>query len=423
MRWGIAGLAALTALSWASASVLDLCRYTVRDIGFVDLHGPAYTLEVAPQRPDRVSTDELAGLQKVAEHSNLRVRSAAKEDAAGKGQRGYVLKADHREGALLLDVTDASNGADVIRKVLQSPVQRILIEQALNTFAFLVVVESSNVERNQAIDVIAKAAQEQLQKLAPQLPRPIDHPVQVLRISSANRDAEKVLLWSMKLDDLALDQAALAVFYGRAKSIAPALRGENLTQRSLLSQLALIGQSCECDTDRDWAAEPSLPHAWSPEKQKSALEALGFQPDSPMVKSEVTRVLNQVGSKKRVGLREGEENANRIDNPLLGYGEFHVENDRAPASASQSGQEVSPPSSNPMLRTASAGEGDWGFEDDAPVASQEPVGELLAEPPVAVVDERSPRELANRISTSMILAAGLLALAIAGFILLGDRRG
>ncbi len=418
-----AGFIGLAALGWASANLADLCRYTVRDIGFVDLHGPAYTIEVAPRRPDRVSSSELDLLKKVAEHSNVRLSSSPGKGEQGKGEQGkggraYVLKADHRDGALLLEITEPSdgsstdanpsNGADVIRRALQSPVQSILMEQSLATFAFLVVVESSDASRNQSIDAITSAAQEQLQKLAPQLPRPIEHPVQVLRIAADKRDTEKVLLWAMKLDDLALDQGAIAVFYGRAKSIGPPLRGASLTQRSLLSQLALIGQSCECDTDRDWAAEPSLPHAWTPVQQKAALEALGFQPDSPMVKSEVTRILNQVGVKKRVGLKDGEANPSSIDNPLLGYGEFHVESDGAPASASREDQAVSPPSGdNPMLRTASAGDGDWGFEDDAPAQPEGP----------------APAELASRISSSIMIAAVLLVLALAGLILIGGRRG
>ncbi len=419
-------IALLAATSW-------LCRYTVRDIGFVDLHGPTYTLEVAPQRPHRVTTDEVAELKKLTANSNVRIRSAAVDspypdadgaEANADSERVYVLKADHRDGALLLANVKPNQSADVINRLLHSPVQKILIDEALQTFAFMVVVESSNAERNQALQVAIDNASDQLQKLAPQLPRPIGHPVQVLRIPPAQREQEKVLLWSARLDDLAADEAAIVVYYGRAKSVGPALRGERLTQRALLSQLALIGQSCECDTDRDWAAEPSLPHAWGSEKQKAALESLGFQPDSPMVKSEVVRILNQVGKEKRVGLKDGEENANSIDNPLLGYGEFNLESGGATAQPSQADQSVSPPAGgNPMLRSASAGEGDWGFADD-------PTPEHSHQQPVELVDEiaartegQSPKQLADRIAPYLSFTTLAVVLAVAALIFMGGRRG
>lgn len=415
-------LAAVALLAAGLAAVV-LCRYTVRDIGFVDLHGPTYTIEVAPHRPDRVTADELKELQQAARHSNVRVTSAAVDGVAVTGKRAYALKADHRDGILLLDVAEANQGADVIRSAMLSPVQKILIEQALTTFAFLVVVESTESSVNQKVGALTTDAQDQLQKLAPQLPRPIEHPVQVLRIPPSKRETEKVLLWAMKLDDLPAKEAAIAVFYGRAKVVGPALRADSLTQRALLSQLALIGQSCECDTDRDWAAEPSLPHAWTPQQQKAALTSLGFQPDSPMVKSEVTRILNQVGKQKRIGLDEsGAEN----DNPLIGYGEFRVENKGAAANPSRADDSLTVPSGdNAMLKTSSAGEGDWGFDDDSSSAlsvgeAEQPAGPATREGPEAL-KEMSPQQLSSKISLVMA-AIALLVVGVAAFLFVGGSR-
>lgn len=432
MKW-VTVLSAFALCAAVSPALIEtLCRYTVRDIGFVDLHGPAYTLEVAPQRPARVSDEELKLLNDAAEHSNLRVVSAAVDGPIQPGRRVFALKSDHRDGLLLIKAADTNEGPDVARSVLNSPVQAVMTEQALSTFAFMVVVDSSEAKVNQSMNGMIAAATEQLEMLAPQLPRPIEQPVQVLHITPKQRGAEKVLLWSMKLDDLPVKQGAIAVFYGRAKAIGPALRGESLTQRSLLSQLALIGQSCECETDRDWAAEPSLPHVWTPTQQKAALESLGFQPDSPMVKSEVVRILSLVGKQKRVGLEDGEQNPNSVDNPLLGYGEFQVQGSGAAAAPSLADQALATPDgANPLLRTSSAGEGDWDFEEDAAQTTIE-VGASTgsktatttgpgASPATTPGPTTSPAALANRISMLMILAGGFLVLTIALFIFAGGR--
>jgi hypothetical protein len=399
MEMKIKLLALVCLLSVAAAW---LCRFTVRDIGFVDLQGPIYSLEVVPEMGGSVTAGELKKLNGLARTSNLKVVGPVVEDSAGKDGRAYVLKSTHRDGALLVYRAESKDGPG-LKKSLHSQVRSILIDEALSTFAFIVVVESNDSERNAELQKLTSAAQVHLQKLAPQLPRPITHPVQVLRLPVAKREVEKVLLWCMQLENLKLDEAAIAVFYGRAKSVGAALTGERLTERALLSQLALIGQSCECDTDRDWAAEPSLPHDWTDEHRKASLAALGFQPDSPMVKSEVARILNQVGRERRIGMEK--------EDLFLGYGEFELNADGSSAQASiaEESSEVAN-TENVLLSTSSAGDGDWDFADDEP---------LIPDPD----GEESPSALAAKISNYILLAVAAIAVGIAALVLIVRNRG
>jgi hypothetical protein len=391
-------------LGTASAVALTgMCRFTVRDIGFVDLHGQIYSMEVAPKMGDILTAKELEDLNRLARTSNLKVVGPINPAAADKrsahdvnpldpqptseanadepppaSPRTYLLKSAKRESLLKLGESLPENSGDLLNKALHSPVRDVMIAEALQTFAFIVVVDSLDAKRNDEIQRLTISAQEHLQKLAPQLPRPIEQPVQVLRIPLERREAERVLMWSLELENLPAEQAALAVFYGRAKLIAAPLSGADITGRALLSQLALIGQSCECDTDRDWAAEASMPHDWSEKNRSAALSALGFQPDSPMVKSEVVRILAR-GSDEALPSRDrriGLEN----EDLFLGYGEYDLDSGSAAPTAADSSQpsEVSH-LPNQSLKSVAAGDGDWGFADEQDHQAENPSGSLSSQ--------------------------------------------
>jgi len=96
------------------------------------------------------------------------------------------------------------------------------------------------------------------------------------------------------------------------------LEGPLITQTALRDRLLLIGQDCECDLDRAWLKGPLLPGRWGRELQQAALDTLGFDPGNPMVRAEISRIVER-----------GPQNPGRRRPPSsgtsLGYSEESVE--------------------------------------------------------------------------------------------------
>src|SRR5690606_38634283 len=50
-------------------------------------------------------------------------------------------------------------------------------------------------------------------------------------------------------------------------------------------------QDCECELDREWMKGPLLPARWDAGRQQQALQSLGFDPENPLVRAEVSRIV------------------------------------------------------------------------------------------------------------------------------------
>jgi hypothetical protein len=91
----------------------------------------------------------------------------------------------------------------------------------------------------------------------------------------------------------------LAVVYGRGRLAGRLMVGDAIQLRETLAQLALVGESCECETDRAWFEERTLPLPWNPQARQQAAPTLGFDPDSPLVQAEMVRIISQGKSSRR----------------------------------------------------------------------------------------------------------------------------
>jgi hypothetical protein len=334
------------------------CRYTVRDLGFVDLSGPDYLLRLhADDESDRTPAADFEA------ESNLRFERVAATD----GPRWSLV----REGRpdLLLSGIETSLGdmgaAAALEHVLGSAVLTRISSDALDTFAFALIVEGSERGDNEALHDLVAEAEQRLDSVADQLPRRIDWPLRTIVVKAGDREQEAVLLWALGLDqeEFGPTDSAIALVYGRGKLAGPVLVGEELELREVLAQLVLIGESCECETNRAWADEPRLPLRWTDKQRAAASAALGFDPDSPMVKGEVARILAR-GPKDIV-----DRPRDSIEALLFGYQETDLGRDAL--AAARGGTPDAPASPVPEraddLRVVEAGEGDWGFADDGAV--------------------------------------------------------
>lgn len=382
------------------------CRYTVRDIGFVDLAGPDYVLRLhagGDSRP-RAAIDFEA-------ESNLRF-----ERVTGVGAPRWSLLAEDRTELVFadLDVSGRDLGAGAaLERALGSPVLSRISNEAMDTFAFALIVEGNDGERNEALHDLVAEAQERLDQVADQLPRTIDWPLRTIVVGSDGREEERVLLWALGLQakDFGPEDCALALAYGRGKLAGPVLIGAEIELRELLAQLVLVGESCECETNRAWADEPRLPLRWSDAQRAAASAALGFEPDSPMIKGEVARILAR-GPKDLA-----DRPRDSIEALLFGYHETDLAGDALAAARGGAANAAGspPPARTTDLRVVEAGEGDWGFAD-------EPSKEAGAPLPVSPIPETVGSGVRVSLSVVLLLSGALaLVLIVIGAVVLATR--
>lgn len=331
--------------------VLALCRYTVRDIGFVSLVEAEWVLEATgPLEPQA----EMRALEVLLLDANVTARVQSTSDLVVR----WALVSTDGQRLGLGQSTSAQEDLGAARnrslsELLDSPLRAKLSDTMQDVFATVLLVAGTDRGGVAAAQAEIDSSISLLRQIEPQLPRPLAGDVVVEVLGADERDTERVVLWSLGLHDLDPANSAVVLIYGRMKRAGAPLIGERLITAEILSALALIGESCECDTDRDWAAEPRLPHRFDTEQHNLTAMALGFDPASPYVLAEVTRILAR-GSAERTGTRRTAD----LGTVLFGYREGEVagiESAPVPSETHEGARAIS---------STSGGEGDWGFADE-----------------------------------------------------------
>lgn len=308
-------LACLLAVSaWA-------CRYSVRDTGFVDLGLESYRLRWVPD--PALPADAIATVRARAS-GLLRESNLVWDDGSDPGMApsgpGLLLR-DAEGRPLGLPIPVATDPEAVLRSIeaaATSPLRERLYRECLGAYAVLLLVEGADVAANRRVARDADAAIAAITRLLPTLPKPVDSPPRLLTLPQDRQRAEPVVLWGLGLDPAPADAPRVAIVFGRGRRLGAPLEGPLVTQTALRDRLLLIGQDCECDLDRAWLRGPLLPGRWDRDLQQAALGALGFDPGNPMVRAEISRIVER-----------GPQNPGRRRPPSagtsLGYSEESVE--------------------------------------------------------------------------------------------------
>jgi len=206
---------------------------------------------------------------------------------------------------------------EMLDEHLQRPLSLTYREQAMFSFAHMIVFESLDPAANDSVEKVIANSLEALGKAASLLPRPVTTPVKSIRVPATERADYETLLWLLHCPAVAKDQPAeqpvVCVLYGRGRLAGPVLQGMGIQVESLLSQLVLVGQSCECGTQRNWVQYPQLPLAWPEELQSDMTHHLGFDPANAVVIEEVQRII-QRGPQK---LMNGRDDVNDVVSSTL----------------------------------------------------------------------------------------------------------
>jgi hypothetical protein len=295
-------------------SLAMACDYTIRDIGFVEFAPPKLRMVILfnsslDERQVRVVQGELAAqaLEPECRMWNLSFQSGSLANVIQPTaeQRGWVnnselhwscwLVRDDGASRLLAEASleQPPRWSELLEQHLQPPLSKVYREQALASFAQLMLFESASDSSNDKAWRVMAESIEALDKAASLLPRPVVLPVRQMRVAVHERAEYAVLLWALHGEDVTTDEAAVCTLYGRGRLAGQMLHGTAINVEGLLSQLVLVGQSCECGTQRNWVNYPQLPLAWPEAVQNDMAHHLGFDPANSVVVEEVKRIIQR----------------------------------------------------------------------------------------------------------------------------------
>jgi len=298
------------------------CRYNVREVGFVDLGIEQYHLYgyVDKSTPADITSSfeqisyaallqsnieaEIIDVNQQKDHPAIKYLDSLQiqtfPSAVLVSPDGQTLTVPVTRPSCLLSKTETGAGRDfeqslrsALDDILSSPKRSEILQQVTKGYGVVLLIEAADAEQNKKAKEAARGAIKQVAGQMEYLPKPIAHPPVLIEVSQASLSQEKVLLWSLGLDKDKLDQPHAAVLYGRARWIGPMFKGEQITQDNLTAVLFVIGEDCECGLDHRWLQGTMLPARWDEKLLSVAAESLGFDPESPMIKAEISWIVGR----------------------------------------------------------------------------------------------------------------------------------
>ncbi len=299
------GPSLLCALLAALCSALP-CRFTVRDVAYCDLGDEGYRLRACVSErsaPGLTEAAREAGASLFAD-SNVRLEVVDPEGSEASMRWAEELElppfpclvlSGPRLRPLALPCSGGLHGPEgmesLLRSAADSPLRREMRESLPELFCALILVEGTDEARNRAATQAAEAALDRLAAVYDRMPKEVGEPPRLLRLAVEDRDAERVLVWSLGLEADAGERPALAAIMGRGRCAGEVLVGDAISPGSVFGILSLVGADCECDLDRSWMRGARLPMRWDAAASRRATRELGFDPQSPGVLAEISGIL------------------------------------------------------------------------------------------------------------------------------------
>lgn len=373
------------------------CRFNVRDVGFVDLGSRPYQLfcfvdkstpaELVSQIDD-ISIAALLDSNIEAEVVNLdtatghpALKHADLEENPGMPFAALVSP-EGKSIQLALNTpgkAPAESLWSAFESLYESPWRDKVMESVLNAYGAVVLLEgkdpAENLKARAAVDKSIAAITKLIRD--EKLEKEIKNPPILHVISRNEAGKERITLWGMGID---LDEpgAQIAMLYGRGRKIGRTLKGAQLNDKTVHAVLNTIGLSCECGLDRSWMQGGMIPLKWGGDIQSQVAKHLGFDPESPAIKMEMSQILSKGGAGQGAKIKVAQAD---IDTLLAGYSEIS-----APATAAIT-QPEAPATSIPADSSEETPENE---PTESPVTEQHETGESEGQP--ASADRNVPPE-------------------------------
>jgi len=423
-------------VAWISAwsvllvpSAVLACRYTVRDVGFVDLGAPPYRLHllVRGDTPEEVPAAYKQASYAVLMDANVKLDVVNVDRQKDHPSVAYVaeLGIDSFPAAVLVSprgrplLLSAPTDKDPKRAAwaclegtVTSPVRAEAVEHLAEAYCVVLLIEGKEASENRRAEQAVKAAIDEIDDVMHQMPKPTEKPPRLIRVPAKGLSEEEILLWALGLDADEIDGPRAVVLYGRGRWIGPMFEGAGITQAAIGPLLSVIGGSCECGMDRERMLGVMLPLRWERSVQTQSIRSLGFDPENPMVKVEISRILSMAPT------AAGRDDSAALGG-LVGYSEQTIEFAAAP------NETTLPPSQLRELSTVEVNGAATRRSDDQP-RSEPSSGQARSRPEAVVGSEKRTVEADADSGLSVVwsIVGGMVLLVLAGgvFIMLRAHR-
>jgi hypothetical protein len=314
------------------------CRFNVRDVGFVDLGSKPYQLfcfvnkDTPAELVSQIEDISIAALL----DSNIEAEVVNVDTAIGHPALKHTeLKKDWAmpyatlvspEGASipihLLDLERTHTEAlwTAFESLYEAPMRDKIMESVLNTYGAIILLEGTDAAENLKARAAAEKSIAAIAKLIrdEKLEKEIKNPPVLHVLSRNDASREGVTLWGMGID-VNEPSAQIAMLYGRGRKIGKTLKGAQLNDQTVHAVLNTIGLSCECGLDRSWMQGGMIPLKWGDDIQSQVAKHLGFDPESPAIKMEMSQILSKGGAGQGAKIKVAQAD---IDTLLAGYSEI-----------------------------------------------------------------------------------------------------
>ncbi len=287
------------------------CRYNVRETGFVDLRIEPYYLfgyirdvtgaevvsrfeQVAEVGLENSNIDfEIINIDHQKDHPAMKlldlqqVKSLPAAVLVSPDGQTYPISLTEPERSFEETLRSA------LEDILSSPKREEILREVIKTYGVVLLIEGTDKKENTRARKAASDAIELISSQMEMMPKPIAHPPVLIVMNQESLSDEEILLWSMGLDGEKLSEPHAAVLYGRSRWMGPMFKGEEIDEENLASVLFVIGADCECGFDYRWLQGTMLPARWTDKMQEQVAENLGFDPENPMIKMEISSIIRR----------------------------------------------------------------------------------------------------------------------------------
>jgi len=292
----------------------EACKYNVRDTGFVYLGTRPYYMYgyVRGDTPEEIVTSfkdisyavlvdtnvrvEIINIDEHKEHPGIKHIDLEQIESF---PTAVVVSPDGQ--SLSVSVTEADQPfkrslLTGLEDIVSSVKRDEIIQQVSEVYAAVLLFEGPEKEENKRAREASVEGIEAITRQMRLLPKAVAEPPVLIEVSREEFSSEKVLLWSLGLEAKDINEPCAAVIYGRARWIGPLMRGKQISANVVANILYIIGADCECGLDRSLMQGTMLPVRWGEEVQGKVARSLGFDPENPMIKMEINRILRMGAS-------------------------------------------------------------------------------------------------------------------------------
>ena len=292
------------------------CVYTVRDVGFVDINSAPYqlcyyvkndtpkdTINTFKQISYAVFTDTNvdAKIVNIDQKTDKQENSIKYVKLFGiKSFPTAVLISPKGLPMVLPAFSSKESFLSVLDGVVTSPKRDEILKHITKSHSVVLLVQGKFfIENNRAKMVVSESIKE-IGKTMSQMPKSIEEPPYLITITPEMFSQEKILLWSLGINEKEINKPYVSILYGKGRQIGTLLDGDNITVNKVFNTLTIIGSSCECELDRKWVQGTLIPLRWGIKTQQDVAKYLAFDPESPVVKTEINQILSTDSSSDNI---------------------------------------------------------------------------------------------------------------------------